>query len=622
MSHFRVPLGCDRRSHPARATRPYLTLSPAARVVYSGQSMSATVLLIARRRTTTPRLAEALAGIRGQPYRLEIASVARRRPRRLKQGRIDADPAGPQPARQPAASRPSCASSRRRRTIPIVVVILGPERRRRRPEAVDRGALDYLATDQVTTQLVDKVLRYATERTHTLMALKASEQRYRELFQNVTAGVFQTTPTASSWRRIRRWCACSATTPRTSCSSSTWRATSTWTRSIARQLGDGDGRRAAKSATPSWCSSARTAAKIVVLENSRAVRDADGRVLFYEGTLTDITAAHELSQQLSYDASHDALTGLVEPSRIRAAAAARDRDDAGDRREARRAATSTSTASRRSTTPAATSPATSCCASSVTYCRQGAFARMSWRASAVTSSCCCCTTAARATRCRSANNLLKAVAAFQFIWGTAHVHARRQHRRRQRHRELPAPRAGHERGRHRLLFRQGRRAQPHRTSSRRTSEVVARRHGEMEWVARAKRALVENRLFLEAQEMPPLGDSPGGRHAHYELLRAHARRDRPRRAARRLPAAVERYNLSVRYDRWVIAAALDWIAKHEQAMTRVSRFFINLSRTPSSIRKPRHSSGRRSPPRAWIRCASASRFPRTSRSRNLARPIS
>ena len=46
----------------------------------------------------------------------------------------------------------------------------------------------------ITPQVVEKVLRYATERTHTMLALKASEQRYRELFQNVTAGVFQTTP--------------------------------------------------------------------------------------------------------------------------------------------------------------------------------------------------------------------------------------------------------------------------------------------------------------------------------------------------------------------------------------------------------------------------------------------
>ena len=48
------------------------------------------------------------------------------------------------------------------------------------------------------------------------------------------------------------------------------------------------------------------------------MQDADGRVLFYEGTITDITAAHELSQQLSYEASHDALTGLANRRHFRA----------------------------------------------------------------------------------------------------------------------------------------------------------------------------------------------------------------------------------------------------------------------------------------------------------------
>lgn len=42
--------------------------------------------------------------------------------------------------------------------------------------------------------------------------------------------------------------------------------------------------------------------------------------------------------------------------------------------------------------------------------------------------------------------------------------------------------------------------------------------------------------------------------------------------------SVERYNLAVRYDRWVIAAALDWIQRNPQALSQVSRFFINLSR--------------------------------------------
>jgi len=41
---------------------------------------------------------------------------------------------------------------------------------------------------------------------------------------------------------------------------------------------------------------------------------------------------------------------------------------------------------------------------------------------------------------------------------------------------------------------------------------------------------------------------------------------------------VERYNLSVRYDRWVISVALQWMAKNVAALGRVSRFFINLSR--------------------------------------------
>ena len=76
----------------------------------------------------------------------------------------------------------------------VPVVVLVAERTRisaSRPWSAARSTTSCRARSRA--QLVDKVLRYATERTHTLKALKASEQRYRELFQNVTAGVFQTT---------------------------------------------------------------------------------------------------------------------------------------------------------------------------------------------------------------------------------------------------------------------------------------------------------------------------------------------------------------------------------------------------------------------------------------------
>jgi EAL domain-containing protein (putative c-di-GMP-specific phosphodiesterase class I) len=52
--------------------------------------------------------------------------------------------------------------------------------------------------------------------------------------------------------------------------------------------------------------------------------------------------------------------------------------------------------------------------------------------------------------------------------------------------------------------------------------------------------------------------------------------------------AVERYNLSVRYDRWVIGAAIAWIREHPDVLDRVSRFFINLSR--DSINDPETAS--------------------------------
>ena len=45
-------------------------------------------------------------------------------------------------------------------------------------EAVGRGALDFLVRDEVSAQILDKVLRYATERTHTLSSVSSNAGRY------------------------------------------------------------------------------------------------------------------------------------------------------------------------------------------------------------------------------------------------------------------------------------------------------------------------------------------------------------------------------------------------------------------------------------------------------------
>ncbi len=49
---------------------------------------------------------------------------------------------------------------------------------------------------------------------------------------------------------------------------------------------------------------------IWVSVNARAMRDVDGEIVAYEGTVEDVTARKELEEQLEHQAFHDALTGL------------------------------------------------------------------------------------------------------------------------------------------------------------------------------------------------------------------------------------------------------------------------------------------------------------------------
>ena len=149
------------------------------------------VLLVSADTADHASIRAAVDGVRGQPYHLEIAGTLADALAAVRAGRVDAvlldlnlpDSLGVTTflRLQPKAT-----------SIPIVVLVAEQDEDLGK-QTVDRGALDYLVRSHVTAQLVDKVMRYATERTHTLKALKASEQRYRELFQNVTAGVFQTT---------------------------------------------------------------------------------------------------------------------------------------------------------------------------------------------------------------------------------------------------------------------------------------------------------------------------------------------------------------------------------------------------------------------------------------------
>jgi diguanylate cyclase (GGDEF)-like protein/PAS domain S-box-containing protein len=536
---------------------------------------SANVLLISAHPADKARVADALHAIRGQPYRLEVTSTLAEGLLRIKHGRVDAilldlnlpDSAGLTTflRAQPKATH-----------VPIIVLV-GEDADEAGTEAVQRGALDFLVREQLSAAMIERVLRYATERTHTLLALKASEQRYRELFQNVTAGVFQTTADGKFMAAnpaLIRMLGYSTEDELLELDISRdvymdGDHRQNWVRAMQE---DGEVRNA------ELVLKRRDGSKIVVLENSRAVHDAEGNVLFYEGTLTDITAAHELSQQLSYDASHDALTGLtnrreyelklqraLEMSQATGAEHAvlfLDLDQfktvndtcghvAGD--ELLRQLGEVLQNRIRSA---------------------DVVARLGGDEFAVLLHNCALDDALQVSQA-----LLKAVRGFEFVWGASKftlgvsigvvaVDARFKRIAQVLNAADSACYQAKDAGRNRVaVYEEG-------------SITSQHRHGEMGWVARAKRALSENRLFLEGQLIQPLAPGPGGqaRLPHYEVfvrMRDESGRAVPPGAF--LPA-VERYNLSVRYDRWVIAATLEWARDHREAFDRVSRLFVNLTR--------------------------------------------
>ncbi|MDR6992586.1 EAL domain-containing protein [Luteimonas sp. 3794] len=102
-------------------------------------------------------------------------------------------------------------------------------------------------------------------------------------------------------------------------------------------------------------------------------------------------------------------------------------------------------------------------------------------------------------------------------------------------------------------------------------EALARRHGEMEWIGRVNRALEEGRLLLHAQPIYGLQD---GHVLHHEVLLRMRDTDGTLVMPMAFIPAAERYGLMPTLDRWVIGNVLARLRAGTQAE---QVFAVNLS---------------------------------------------
>ncbi len=165
---------------------------------------------------------------------------------------------------------------------------------------------------------IEGFIQDISERMAANEALQEAVRRYRSLFQNATEGIFQTTPEG---RYLDANPALAQIYGHRDPA-----ALIAHLQDISRQLYVLPERRAEfvrlmreQGVVRNFESQAyRCDGSIIwISENARAVKDPDGKVQFYEGTVIDITERKQHEAALEHQASHDSLTGLPNRSLLR-----------------------------------------------------------------------------------------------------------------------------------------------------------------------------------------------------------------------------------------------------------------------------------------------------------------
>jgi len=107
-------------------------------------------------------------------------------------------------------------------------------------------------------------------------------------------------------------------------------------------------------------------------------------------------------------------------------------------------------------------------------------------------------------------------------------------------------------------------------------QQLERRRGEMSWISRLNQAFVDNSFVLYGQQIMPIHNAQGLHPRIEVLLRLKGEGDEIFPPGAFLPAA-ERYGLSSTLDRWVVKESLRWLRARKTAGSALHCLNINLS---------------------------------------------
>ena len=168
-------------------------------------------------------------------------------------------------------------------------------------EAVHAGAQDYLVKSQLNPGWLERSIRYAIERHRMDLALMEAEEKYHGVFDHLVEGIFRTTPEG-------RYLMANAALARIYGYASPEDLMQGLT-DISRRLYVQEGRRnefvrlmQEHDTITDFESQVfrKDGAVIWISENCRAVRDAEDRLLYYEGTVEDITQRQQAEENLRH----------------------------------------------------------------------------------------------------------------------------------------------------------------------------------------------------------------------------------------------------------------------------------------------------------------------------------